>query len=202
MGNPKFTTMDAAMAQRHVRIALANDGLSVSQSYEICAEVLERPFQVKQTDGHHVDYMNRLVPTKGAIIGLDENGKPIIYGQMPEAPIPVRVPCTTHREKSFTFKDGTTWRACTADDCLWGRPTEKGFRKTHSDGLPVAIPEVETEEVEEVSADDPQELLPPAPERIAGAGEAEDLPDEEESMMEAAAEVAAEEEDEEEDDFE
>jgi hypothetical protein len=131
MGNPRFTIEDCARVQRHVRVAAQNGGLTSMQEYEIVASVFNR------------------VERPAA--------QPVIHPK-PEPAVAPRVPCTTHREKSFTFSDGTTWRACSAEGCMWGKGRAK-----HSDGLLVAIPEVEVEVTDdgegvEVSEDDPTEI--------------------------------------------
>jgi hypothetical protein len=164
MGNPRFTIEDCARMQRHVRVALQNGGLTSMQEYEIVASVfnrVERPAT-----------------------------QPVIHPK-PESTVAPRVPCMTHREKVFTFSDGTTWKACTHDECGWGQRTGKSYRKKHSDGLLVVIPEVEVEitddgEGVEISEDDPRELGVEAVTIEAGA----DIDDttEEELRVEAAVE--------------
>lgn len=86
-----------------------------------------------------------------------------------------------HREKSFTFSDGTVWKCCTADSCGWD--------KTHKTHNPVAqdtyvgddalgdLPNVEpTEDNEEV-----RELGATPRLREAGEEELED-PEEEDQL--------------------
>jgi hypothetical protein len=194
MGNPAFTTMDAARTMKHVRLTMQNGGLTSSQVYDIMFSVFNRDYGKSVIPlGHHVNDSGKIVPTRGAITGY-VNGwasKPVIPFPIPEPEVTPRKPCTVHREKLFTFKDGTTWRACTHDGCGWGKTTKK-----HSDGLLVAIPDVEATEdgegVVEISPDDPTELTTDLTPSVEAGADIDDRP-EEELLVEAAVEAAVEE---------
>lgn len=103
MSNPRFTLTDAATMQKHVRIAMQNGELNVSQAFEICHEVFARA--PRQTHGHCVNNRNELVPIPGAITGYDSEGKPIIARPLTE-PEPRRKPLRAVSIDSLIEVDG------------------------------------------------------------------------------------------------
>lgn len=105
MSNPRFSLNDCSTIQRQVRVLSdARDGVSVDRAYDIANRALEKLFHEKH-------------PSPAPPRPKAEKVTP-------------RVPCTVHREKVHTFSDGTVWRACSADECLFGKGT-----KHHSDGM-------------------------------------------------------------------
>lgn len=86
----RFTLKDCATFQRHVRAAAQNEGMTATQAYEICDEVLSRRFTSRHVVGHHVNSKNELVPIPGAITGYDDNGKPVIGRPLKSEPEPRR----------------------------------------------------------------------------------------------------------------
>jgi hypothetical protein len=138
MSNPRFSLNDTAVMLKHVRVATdARDmvnGLTVSRAFTIAERTLEKLFQERH-------------PGPPPAKPREEN-------------VPPRVPCTTHREKSFKFSDGTVIRACSHDECGWGRT-----RKTHTNGMASGTLHAiefsdagEVDEEVESSPDDPTEL--------------------------------------------
>jgi hypothetical protein len=71
----------------------------------------------------------------------------------PEYQTKPRTICLDHREKSFTFSDGSVWRCCTHDECEWGKS-----RKTHSDGSKFA-PEYSAFDIPRVEITDDGECV-------------------------------------------
>jgi|SRR5579862_1268164 len=140
MGNPGVDFQMSVDVQHRIDRILVGQGMTVGEAYELASWALN---QVRIDKG--------LVP-------------PSLVRAAKEVRVTSRKPCTVHREKSFTFSDGTVWKCCTHDECGWGKPHPSTGNevKKHSDGLPVAIPEVELtddgEGVVEVSSDDPTEL--------------------------------------------
>jgi hypothetical protein len=85
----RFSLEDTARIQRHVRVAIAQGKLSVSQAFDITSEVMDRQFQPEHRSGHHVNERNELVPIRGAITGYVD-GKPVIARPLESEPEPRR----------------------------------------------------------------------------------------------------------------
>lgn len=131
------------------------------------------------------------------------NSAPTEHRGLPPVPVENPLPglggkiCTTHREKQFTFSDGTVWKCCTADGCTWGQPIGNRFRVKHSDGVrggTIYTPDFLDEEdtsVEELSV---PTFTKPAAAVVAGAEADEgDESNEEDIATERAIEQAAQE---------
>jgi hypothetical protein len=103
MSNPRFTITDAATMQKHVRIAMQNGALSISQIFEIMHSVFARA--PKPTHGHYVNNRNELVPIPGAITGYDSEGKPVIARPL-TGPEPRRKPLRAVSIDSLVEVDG------------------------------------------------------------------------------------------------
>ena len=73
----KFTLEDAVRVQKHVRVAMQQGLLTVSQAYEIAAEVMSGKFRQEYRPGHHVNDRNELVPIPGAVSRYVD-GRPVI----------------------------------------------------------------------------------------------------------------------------
>src|SRR5258708_21201259 len=91
------------------------------------------------TDGGHITVRDVLVAhllmelvgrhqSRSVPRGLKAPTKPT-----PEIEVTPRKPCLVHKEKTFTFSDGTVWRACSHDLCGWGKM--HGFTNSHTVGL-------------------------------------------------------------------
>lgn len=87
MGNVKFTLVDAATVQRHVRTAMQGGELNISQSFEICYGVFAGA--PTPTSGHYIDSAGVRKPIPGAITGYVD-GKAVIANPLPEKPEPTR----------------------------------------------------------------------------------------------------------------
>ena len=134
MSNPRFSLNDCSTIQRQVRVLSdARDGVSVDRAYDIANRALEKLFHEKH-------------PSPAPPRPKAEKVTP-------------RVPCTVHREKVHTFSDGTVWRACSADECLFGKGT-----KHHSDGMKsgtlyvIELPDAVENDDEEGVEDGPKEM--------------------------------------------
>jgi hypothetical protein len=110
MSNPKFGFADTVAVQKHVRTAMNNGELNVSQSFEICHGVFARA--PRQTNGFCVNHRNQLVPIKGAITAYVD-GKPVIACPLPETPEPRRKPLRAVSIDSLVEADGNVDEAGT-----------------------------------------------------------------------------------------
>jgi hypothetical protein len=77
---------------------------------------------------------------------LNANNERVPFVTKPEPPVVLKPRVTEHREKVHVLKSGETLRACSHFDCTWGSPTKAGYKRKHSTGLEVVIPEVEPSE--------------------------------------------------------
>lgn len=122
-------------------------------------------------------------------VGSGAERKPLVTVAEPLPALKPKV--TIHEERSFTFADGSVARCCPVENCLWGQPTKnkQAWRKKHSTGLEVVIPEVEptedgegVEEIQEVSTDDITELSVEG--ILAAANDGLELPEQEQGEHE------------------
>jgi hypothetical protein len=81
MTNPTHSLAGVVREQRRRRLQdiVVNDGLTVSEAYEAAAAFIDaqRP-KDKLFPGHYTNDRGELKPTPGAIVGYDENGKPVV----------------------------------------------------------------------------------------------------------------------------
>ena len=128
MGNCRFSLGDAARVMGHVRRKVNEDSVDLSAAWQEAEQAFSKMFGITGDDrevcpaGHYLDdrgTLCRITAPKPRVKELD---------------LPPHFPCHVHREKSFTFSDGTTWVCCTHDDCEFGKRT-----KRHSDGSPGGV---------------------------------------------------------------
>lgn len=90
MTNPTHSLADVVREQRRRRLQdiVVNDGLTVTQAYEAAAAFIDaqRP-KDKLFPGHYTNDRGELKPTPGAIVGYDENGKPVVSPSRPTSTI-------------------------------------------------------------------------------------------------------------------
>lgn len=164
MSNPKYSFEECAIemhSERLIRTRYDADKdefdtrVTVLQAFVIAERALEQLFHDQHPDPAPAK------PKAEKVAPLPGLGAP---------------PCTTHKEKSFTFSDGSVMEACTHHECGWGRT-----RKTHSDGVlgqtlySIEIPDAVVEDAEDAVEDSqPGTVEELSVEAWAGASPTED----------------------------
>jgi hypothetical protein len=168
--------------------------MTLMEAYELACREVEAHAPVSQaTAGTFVDEWNqvRRIPKSTPFEHMRPDQRPDTE-KVTASPGLGGQPCLAHREKVFTFTDGSVMKSCAHTFCEWGRSTKK-----HSDGIvsgTLYSPDIEVDD-DTPSPDEPQELgMPVVDDAVEGCID-------EVERVERAADEAATEGDEDDDDI-